>query len=117
MPVQVDGEPWIQSPGEVVILKSALKVSRVGAFFPLLTFIHVLRRLQCYANQKFDGETQNQRSRRPWTSQVLRWIKAPSVRNRRKNKSTNLLIQSISSKKSISNDKVKQGESVTQTDR
>ena len=26
MPVQVDGEPWIQSPGEVVILKSALKV-------------------------------------------------------------------------------------------
>lgn len=27
MPVQVDGEPWIQSPGEVVIMKSALKVS------------------------------------------------------------------------------------------
>jgi len=27
MPVQVDGEPWIQTPGEVVILKSALKVS------------------------------------------------------------------------------------------
>lgn len=26
MPVQVDGEPWIQSPGEVVILKSALRV-------------------------------------------------------------------------------------------
>ena len=26
MPVQVDGEPWIQAPGEVVILKSALKV-------------------------------------------------------------------------------------------
>lgn len=26
MPVQVDGEPWIQSPGEVVVLKSALKV-------------------------------------------------------------------------------------------
>lgn len=26
MPVQVDGEPWIQAPGEVVVLKSALKV-------------------------------------------------------------------------------------------
>lgn len=26
IPVQVDGEPWIQSPCEVVILKSALKV-------------------------------------------------------------------------------------------
>jgi diacylglycerol kinase (ATP) len=27
MPVQVDGEPWIQTPGEVVILKSALKAT------------------------------------------------------------------------------------------
>lgn len=26
MPVQVDGEPWIQTPGEVVVSKSALKV-------------------------------------------------------------------------------------------
>lgn len=26
IPVQVDGEPWIQSPGDVVVLKSALKV-------------------------------------------------------------------------------------------
>ncbi|KAH9381280.1 hypothetical protein HPB48_003261 [Haemaphysalis longicornis] len=27
MPVQVDGEPWIQGPGEVVVLRSALKRS------------------------------------------------------------------------------------------
>ncbi|KAI4491356.1 hypothetical protein M0804_002748 [Polistes exclamans] len=26
IPVQVDGEPWVQSPGEIVVLKSALKV-------------------------------------------------------------------------------------------
>ncbi|GLG94751.1 Diacylglycerol kinase 1 [Gryllus bimaculatus] len=26
VPVQVDGEPWVQSPGDVVVLKSALKV-------------------------------------------------------------------------------------------
>lgn len=26
IPVQVDGEPWIQPPGEVVVFNSALKV-------------------------------------------------------------------------------------------
>jgi len=26
LPIQVDGEPWIQPPGEIVVLKSALKV-------------------------------------------------------------------------------------------
>jgi len=26
VPVQIDGEPWVQGPGELVILKSALKV-------------------------------------------------------------------------------------------
>ncbi|XP_030563845.1 diacylglycerol kinase theta isoform X3 [Drosophila novamexicana] len=32
MPVQVDGEPWIQSPGDVVVLKSALKLSTLISF-------------------------------------------------------------------------------------
>lgn len=27
--MQVDGEPWVQGPGELVILKSALKVSHM----------------------------------------------------------------------------------------
>jgi len=27
LPIQVDGEPWIQCAGEIVVLKSALKVS------------------------------------------------------------------------------------------
>ncbi|PRD26374.1 UNVERIFIED_CONTAM: Dgkq [Trichonephila clavipes] len=30
MPVQVDGEPWIQAPGEVVVLRSALKVKNMN---------------------------------------------------------------------------------------
>jgi hypothetical protein len=28
MPVQVDGEPWLQPPGDIVVLKSALKVRK-----------------------------------------------------------------------------------------
>ncbi|XP_032676200.1 diacylglycerol kinase theta-like [Odontomachus brunneus] len=27
IPVQVDGEPWVQSPGDIVVLKSALKAT------------------------------------------------------------------------------------------
>lgn len=27
LPVQVDGEPWIQCSGDIVVLKSALRVS------------------------------------------------------------------------------------------
>ena len=27
LPIQVDGEPWSQCAGEIVVLKSALKVS------------------------------------------------------------------------------------------
>lgn len=27
IPVQVDGEPWVAAPSEVVVLKSALKVT------------------------------------------------------------------------------------------
>jgi diacylglycerol kinase (ATP) len=34
IPVQVDGEPWVQSPCDVVVLKSALKVR----FFPWKLF-------------------------------------------------------------------------------
>lgn len=29
LPIQVDGEPWIQCAGEIVVLKSALKVRGV----------------------------------------------------------------------------------------
>ena len=40
IPVQVDGEPWIQSPCDVVVLKSALKVSTSFPFsrLPYATF-------------------------------------------------------------------------------
>lgn len=30
VPVQIDGEPWVQGPGELVILKSALKVCNIA---------------------------------------------------------------------------------------
>ncbi len=31
LPVHVDGEPWIQPPGDIVVLRSALRVSyRIG---------------------------------------------------------------------------------------
>jgi hypothetical protein len=29
LPIQVDGEPWIQCAGEIVVLKSALKVKTI----------------------------------------------------------------------------------------
>ena len=32
LPVQVDGEPWIQPAGQVVVLRSALKVSYQDGF-------------------------------------------------------------------------------------
>jgi len=31
LPVQVDGEPWLQPAGHVVVLRSALKVCTFGA--------------------------------------------------------------------------------------
>jgi len=34
LPVQVDGEPWLQPPGQVVVLRSALKVNRLTSAFP-----------------------------------------------------------------------------------
>lgn len=42
--MQVDGEPWVQSPGDVVVLKSALKVScsRFFQFSCLLAFYSAL---------------------------------------------------------------------------
>lgn len=33
VPVQVDGEPWVQPPGEVVVFNSALKVSLCFYYF------------------------------------------------------------------------------------
>jgi len=36
VPVQVDGEPWVQGPGELVILKSALKVCNYVALHKYL---------------------------------------------------------------------------------
>jgi hypothetical protein len=37
LPIQVDGEPWIQCAGEIVVLKSALKVkaifTKINLFF------------------------------------------------------------------------------------
>ena len=29
IPVQVDGEPWLQPPGDIVVLRSALKVNTI----------------------------------------------------------------------------------------
>lgn len=37
LPVQVDGEPWVQCSGDIVVLKSALRVSYFPFFY--LTFI------------------------------------------------------------------------------
>lgn len=31
LPIQVDGEPWIQCAGEIVVLKSALKVMKISS--------------------------------------------------------------------------------------
>ena len=39
MPVQVDGEPWVQPAGEVVVLKSALKVSREGEIHQMNLYV------------------------------------------------------------------------------
>jgi len=36
LPVQVDGEPWLQPSGQVVVLRSALKVNH-------LTFVDQIR--------------------------------------------------------------------------
>lgn len=42
IPVQVDGEPWVQSPGDVVVLKSALKVTFFRYVFICLIVLECL---------------------------------------------------------------------------
>lgn len=42
LPVQVDGEPWIQCSGDIVVLKSALRVS---FFFDCLKLSSVFLKL------------------------------------------------------------------------
>lgn len=52
IPVQVDGEPWIQPPGDVVVFNSALKVSTIFAnthtldklLFSISSYKHNLRK-------------------------------------------------------------------------
>lgn len=39
IPVQVDGEPWVQSPCDVVVLKSALKVSYISLLNNIATSV------------------------------------------------------------------------------
>ena len=36
LPVQVDGEPWIQPPGDIVVLRSALKVGNLNIYFDFI---------------------------------------------------------------------------------
>ena len=42
LPVQVDGEPWIQPAGQVVVLRSALKVRSSVGLIVILHQIHVV---------------------------------------------------------------------------
>ena len=42
VPVQVDGEPWIQPAGDIVVLRSALKVCVILDILQLIFFIKIL---------------------------------------------------------------------------
>lgn len=46
--MQVDGEPWVQGPGELVILKSALKVRYVKVILIYVYLCEVIWRMKYY---------------------------------------------------------------------
>ncbi len=43
MPVQVDGEPKIQPPGDIVVLRSALKVSDPYSLYKVLILCAIIK--------------------------------------------------------------------------
>ena len=47
IPVQVDGEPWLQPPGDIVVLKSALRVRNIHIFISILLVVMIKSFLVC----------------------------------------------------------------------
>ena len=52
VPVQVDGEPWIQPPGDITVLRSALKVQLVTWSTTYLVLEHQSQSKQCHGFQR-----------------------------------------------------------------